>query len=90
VAAPSRPKLCQKGVIQLDDKLIARAEVAYVDLVNKFVDDEKRSGVNKTWYALKNARNARRNLTSRDTSGTGTANSFFLSLSLYLSIYVSI
>jgi hypothetical protein len=72
---PSRSKLHTLGVvidpriwelereeaIELDDKLIKRAEVAYDDLVNKIVDDEKRSSVNKTWYALKDARNARRN-----------------------------
>jgi hypothetical protein len=51
----------RQGLIKLDDKVIKRAEVPYDELVNKIVDDEKRSNVNKTWYALKLARNARLN-----------------------------
>jgi hypothetical protein len=84
-------ELEREGAFQLDGKLIKRAEVAYDDLVNKIVDDEKRStSVNKTSYALKNARYGRRNPTSRDTSGTGTVNSLSLYLSIYLCIYLTI
>jgi hypothetical protein len=52
-------ELERRGVIKLDEKLINRAEIAYDDIVNKLVDDNKRANVNKTWYALKNARKVR-------------------------------
>jgi hypothetical protein len=48
-----------KGLVNIDDKLIARAEMAFDELVNKVVDEDKRHIVNKTWMALKNARKAR-------------------------------
>ena len=54
-------ELEHQGVTRLDDKVIKRAEIAYDELVNKIVEDEKRSSVNKTWYALKLARDARLN-----------------------------
>jgi hypothetical protein len=48
-----------KDLINIDDKLIARAEIDFDELVNKVVDEDKRHGVNNTWMALKNARKAR-------------------------------
>ena len=49
----------RQGVMKLDNKVIERAEVAYDDLDNKIVDDDKRSNIDNIWYALKIARNAR-------------------------------
>ena len=44
------------GTITLDEKLIRRAELAFDEIVNKLVDDNKRMIVNKTWCTLRNAR----------------------------------
>ena len=38
--------------MKLDDMLMKRAELAFDELVNKMIDDDKRSTVDKTWYAL--------------------------------------
>ncbi len=46
-------------MITLDDKLLERVEMVFDQMVNKVVDDNKRSSVIKTWIALKNARKAR-------------------------------
>ncbi len=51
----------RQGLIRPADEVIKRAQVAYDELVNKIVDDDKRSVVNKTWYAMKLARKARLN-----------------------------
>ncbi len=61
VADPCIWDLERLGLIKLDDKVMKKAEVAYDELVSKIVDDEKRFSVNKTWYALKLARDARHN-----------------------------
>jgi hypothetical protein len=58
-----------KGVIKLEEKLVRRAEIAFDDLVNRVVDENKRGIVNKTWYALKSARKAR-------LQGHGTADNY--------------
>jgi hypothetical protein len=44
------------GTIKLDEKLVRRAELAFDEIVNKLVDDNKRMIVNKTWCTLRNAR----------------------------------
>ena len=44
-----------QGLVNLDDKLLDRVETAFDGLVNKLVDDTKRTSVNKTWMALKSA-----------------------------------
>ena len=54
-------ELERKGVIKLDVTLIKRAELAYDNIVDMMVDDQKRPIVNKTWLALRNARKARLN-----------------------------
>ena len=49
-------ELERRGTITLDDKLVRRAELAFDEIVNKLVDDNKRVTVNKTWCTLRNAR----------------------------------
>ena len=62
----------RQRLVKLDDKVIKRAEIVYDELVNKIVEDEKRSSVNKTWYAFKLARNTRLN-----PGGAGGAGDIF-------------
>ena len=60
-------ELEHQGVMRLDDMVMKRAELAFDELINKMIDDDKRSSANKTWYALKIARNTRLN---PDSGGT--------------------
>ena len=49
-------ELKHRGNITLDEKLVRRAELAFDEIANKLVDDNKRVIVNKTWCTLRNAR----------------------------------
>ena len=40
----------------LDEKLVRRVELAFDEIVNKLVDDNKRMILNETWCTLRNAR----------------------------------
>jgi len=44
-------ELERQGIIKLDEKHIRRADLAFDEIVNKLVDDNKRAVVNKTWCA---------------------------------------
>ena len=61
VIKPQIRLLEHQGLVTLDDKLLIRAEIAFDELVNKVVDDTKRTSVNKTWMSLNSARNAKLN-----------------------------
>ena len=52
-------ELERQGTVKLEEKLVRRAELAFDELVNKMVDESKRTVVNKTWCTLRNARRAR-------------------------------